>query len=121
MREIWPILSADFDAGVQQVPVVTRAHALGPHALDVVAKAPSVRVSFRWRYERLEALLGCALGYMPAAFPQPLGSGAYRHLYELSADLASEPWPSTDAQPTATRLVRRGTFAAWSQVSRLGS
>ena len=70
VREIWPILSADFDAGVQQVPVVTRAHALGPHALDVVAKAPSVRVAFRWRYQGLEALLGCALGYMPASLPQ---------------------------------------------------
>jgi len=117
VREIWPILSADFDAGVQHVPVVTRAHALGPHALDVVAKAPSVRVAFRWRYQGLEALLACALGYMPAAWPQALGGGAYRHLYELSADLASEPWPVTDGQPPTTRLVRRGTFAAWRQVS----
>lgn len=117
VREIWPILTADFDAGVQQEPVVTRAHALGPHALDMVAKAPSVRVSFRWRYQGLEALLACALGYMPAAFPQALGAGAYRHLYELSVDLASEPWPVPDGQPTSTRLVRRGTFAAWRQVS----
>jgi len=117
VREIWPILSADFDAGVQHVPVVTRAHALGPHALDVVAKAPSVRVAFRWRYQGLEALLACALGYMPAAWPQALGGGAYRHLYELSADLASAPWPVADGQPTGTRLVRRGTFAAWRQVS----
>jgi len=117
VRETWPILSADFDAGVQQVPVVTRAHALGPHALDVVAKAPSVRVAFRWRYQGLEALLACALGYMPAAHPQTLGGGAYRHLYELSADLASEAWPAADGQPPAVRLVRRGTFAAWRQVS----
>jgi hypothetical protein len=117
VREIWPILTAEFDPGVQQAPVVTRAHALGPRALDVVSKAPSVRVAFRWRYQGLEALLGCALGYMPAAFPQPLGSGAYRHLYELSADLASETWPDMDGQPTGTRLVRRGTFAAWRQVS----
>jgi hypothetical protein len=117
IREIWPILSADFDAGVQQVPVVTRAHALGPHALDVVARTPSVRIGFRWRYEGLQALLGCALGYMPAALPTPLGAGAYRHLYEVSADLASEPWPTADAQPPTARLVRRGTFAAWRQVS----
>jgi hypothetical protein len=117
VREIWPILTADFDPGVQQAPVVTRAHALGPHALDVIAHTPSVRVSFRWRYQGLEALLGCALGYMPASLPQPLGGGAYRHLYEVSADLASEPWPSTDSQPPTTRLVRRGTFAVWRQVS----
>lgn len=117
VRDIWPILSADFDAGVQQVPVVTRASALGPQALDVVGRTPSVRVAFRWRYAGLEALLGCALGYMPASMPQALGSGAYRHLYELSADLASEPWPTADAQPETTRLVRRGTFAAWRQVS----
>ena len=117
IREIWPILSADFDAGVQQVPVVTRAHALGPHALDVLAKAPSVRVTFRWRYQGLEELLACTLGYMPATLPQPLGAGAYRHIYEVSPDLGSEPWPSADSQPTGTRLVRRGTFAAWRQVS----
>jgi hypothetical protein len=117
VRELWPILSADFDSGVQQVPVVTRAHALGPHALDVMAKAPSVRIGFRWRYQGLEALLACALGYMPAALPQALGSGTYRHLYEVSEDLASEAWPSADAQPLTTRLVRRGTFAAWRQVS----
>jgi hypothetical protein len=117
VREIWPILSADFDPGVQQVPVVTRAHALGPHALDVAARAPSVRVAFRWRYQGLEALLALACGYMPAALPQALGSGAYRHLYEVSADLASEPWPVADSQPPGTRLVRRGTFAAWRQVS----
>jgi hypothetical protein len=117
VREIWPILSADFDAGVQQRPVVTRAHALGPHAQDVVSTAPSVRVSFRWRYQGLEAILASALGYMPASLPQSLGSGAYRHLYEVSADLASEPWPVPDGQPTGTRLVRRGTFAAWRQVS----
>jgi hypothetical protein len=117
VRDIWPILTADFDAGVQQVPVVTRAHALGPQALDVVSKAPSVRVAFRWRYQGLEALLACALGYMPAALPQTLGGGAYRHLYEVSADLASEPWPVEGGQPTGTRLVRRGTFAAWRQVS----
>ena len=117
VRELWPILSADFDPGVQQEPVVTRASAFGPHALDIVAQTPSVQVSFRWRYQGLEALLACALGYMPAAFPETLGSGAYRHLYELSADLASEPWPVPDGQPTSTRLVRRGTFAAWRQVS----
>ena len=117
VREIWPILTADFDAGVQQVPVVTRISALGPHALDVAATAPSVQISFRWRYQGLEALLACAMGYMPAAFPQVLGGGAYRHVYEISADLASEPWPVPDGQPTGTRLVRRGTFAAWRQVS----
>jgi len=117
MRQIWPILSADFDAGVQQTPVVTRARALGPQALDVVARAPSVRIAFRWRYQGLEALLACAMGYMPAGLPTSLGGGAYRHLYELSTDLASEPWPELDAQPQATRLVRRGTFAAWRQVS----
>jgi hypothetical protein len=117
IREIWPILSADFDTGVQQVPVVTRAHALGPHALDVLAKAPSVRVTFRWRYQGLEELLACTLGYMPATLPQPLGAGAYRHLYEVSPDLGSEPWPSADSQPIGTRLVRRGTFAVWRQVS----
>ena len=117
IRHIWPILSAEFDPGVQQVPVVSRATACGSHALDVVAKAPSVRIGFRWRYEGLEALLGCALGYMPAVLPQALGSGAYRHLYEVSTDLASEPWPVPDGQPTSTRLVRRGTFAVWRQVS----
>jgi hypothetical protein len=117
IREIWPILSADFDTGIQQVPVVTRAHALGPHALDVLAKAPSVRVTFRWRYQGLEELLACTLGYMPATLPQPLGAGAYRHLYEVSPDLGSEPWPSADSQPTGIRLVRRGTFVAWRQVS----
>lgn len=117
VREIWPILSADFDAGVQQAPVVTRAHALGPQALDVVARTPSVRIGFRWRYQGLEALLACALGYMPAALPQGLGGGAYRHLYEVSADLALEPWPLPDGQPPTIRLVRRGTFAAWRQVS----
>ena len=90
---------------------------LGPHALDVIAQTPSVRIGFRWRYQGLEDLLGVALGYMPAAFPQALGGGAYRHLYEVSADLASEPWPSADSQPLGTRLVRRGTFAAWRQVS----
>ena len=117
VREIWPILTADFDAGVQQEPVVTRAHALGPHAAFVVALRPACSVAFRWRYQGLEALLGCALGYMPAAFPHALGSGAYRHVYELSPDLASEPWPAADGQPATTRLVRRGTFAAWRQVS----
>ena len=117
VRELWPILSADFAPGVSQEPVVTRASAFGPHALDVVAKTPSVQVSFRWRYQGLEALLACALGYMPASLPHALGSGAYRHLYEISADLASEPWPVPDGQPTGTRLVRRGTFAAWRQVS----
>jgi len=104
MRQIWPILSADFDAGVQQTPVVTRARALGPQALDVVARAPSVRIAFRWRYQGLEALLACAMGYMPAGLPTSLGGGAYRHLYELSTDLASEPWPELDAQPQAAGL-----------------
>ena len=117
IRHIWPILSAEFDPGVQHVPVVSRATAFGPHALDVVAKAPSVRIGFRWRYEGLEDLLAIALGYMPAAFPEALGAGAYRHRYEISADLASAPWPAADGQPLTTRLVRRGTFAAWRQVS----
>lgn len=117
IREIWPILSAEFDMGVQLAPVVTRSSALGPQALDVMAKAPSVRIGFRWRYQGLEDLLALAFGYMPAALPTPLGGQAYRHRYELSADLASEPWPTADAQPSTTRLVRRGTFAAWRQVS----
>jgi len=117
VRETWPILSADFDHGVQLLPVVTRAHALGPQALDVVARTPSVRIRFRWRYQGLESLLALAFGYMPAALPQALGGGAYRHLYELSADLASEPWPAADGQEASTRLVRRGTFAVWRQVS----
>jgi hypothetical protein len=117
IHERWPILSADVDPGVQQAPVVTRAQALGPTGVDVVSLAPSVRVAFRWRYQGLEALLAAALGYMPAALPTPLGSGAYRHLYEVSADLAAEPWPTSDGQPAGTRLVRRGTFAAWRQVS----
>jgi len=117
VTERWPIVSADFDPGMSQAPVVTRAQTLGPTGVDVVSQAPSVRVAFRWRYQGLDSLLACALGYMPAALPTPLGTTAYRHLYEVSADLEATPWPTADAQPPTTRLVRRGTFAAWRQVS----
>ena len=86
VREIWPILSADFDAGVQQVPVVTRATALGPHALDVVAKAPSVRIGFRWRYQGLEALLAMC----PGLHASGLAAAARR--WRVSASVRTECW-----------------------------
>lgn len=112
-----PVTSVDFDPGVQQAPVVTRAQALGPSGLDVLSTAPGARLSLRWRYQDLETILAMALGYMPATYPAPLGGGAYQHLYECSADLAAELWPPADAQPPTTQLVRRGTLAAWRQVS----
>jgi hypothetical protein len=117
VSERLPLLDATFEPGVQQTPVVTRAASVGPAALDLAIRLPSVRLRFRWRYQGLEALLACALGYMPATLPEVLGPGVYRHLYELSPDLASEPWPSVDAQPPTARLVRRGTLAVDRQVS----
>lgn len=112
-----PLLEAEFDPGVAQAAAVTRAQSLGASGLDVLSQSPSVRLSLRWRYQGFEALLACALGYMPAALPTDLGGGAYRHLYELSSDLAGEPWPASDGQPGTIFLHRRGTFAAWRQVS----
>ena len=117
VRARLPLLSAEIDPGVTQTAVVTRAQTLGASGLDLLTRTPSVRVSLRLRYEGAEAFLASALGYMPASRPTALGSGVYEHLYELSADLASEAWPASDAQPPTVKLHRRGTFAAWRQVS----
>ena len=113
-----PSSAPDFDAGVQQVPVVTRAHALGPHALDVVAKAPSVRIELSLAISRPRSTAGVC----PGVHASGLAASAWQLARTGICTNSVLTWRRSPgrcqmASRQTTRLVRRGTFAAWRQVS----
>lgn len=118
-----PLLDVDANDGVQKEGARTTSSGLGPIAFDLLHIAPTLRLPLQLRYQGLEALWACALGfgakrYGATANPETLATGAYKHRYELDSTMGALPWMLGEGFQLGTELqlgqrrIRRGTFAA---------
>lgn len=120
-----PLLDAQVGDGVNKTGAYTQDSGFGPIGYDLTGIVPAITLPLQMRYQGLEQLWACALGFMAGRIsgtlmPQTLATGAYRHLYELDDHLSALwPWMYNDgwqfqspAEITwGARKVRRGTVA----------
>lgn len=129
LTALLPLLDVRLSDGIETEPHEGASSGLGPEAVVVTGIAPTASLTLKARYEGLETLWACALGYMAkrigtTVMPELLAAGVYRHLYEIDTGL-STLWPwGADADgflaaelSSGQRKVRRGTFAVDLQVS----
>ena len=124
-----PILDVQPNDGVEKAETGSIETGLGPTGFDVLSVMPTATVSLKARYQGLEQLWACALGYMAkrigaTVLPETLAAGVYRHLFELDASLSTAAgWTLADGFQVGSELlvgqrrVRRGTYAVDYQVS----
>lgn len=112
----------DDRAGV--VPITTRNTLGSATHVDTISRSLEVPFSLDARYEGLEVLWACALGYQAKRIggtlnPEQLEVGAYRHRFEIDTRLHAEAWTYSDGFITGTELtygqrkVRRMTIASY--------
>lgn len=122
VTQLLPLLDFDGNDGVSKEGARTTTSGLGPIAFDLTSITPTLRVPLQLRYQGLEPLWACALGFGAKRFsstlnPETLATGAYRHRYELDSVMGAVPWMLGEGfqlgeGSIGQRRVRRGTFAA---------
>lgn len=123
VAQLLPLLDVEANDGVQKIGAYTTTAARGPIAFDLLHRAPTLRLPLQLRYQGLEPLWACALGFGAKRFgatlnPEPLAAGAYKHRYELDMVMGGIPWMLGEGFQLGTELqlgqqrIRRGTFAA---------
>lgn len=129
LTALLPLLDIAANDGVEKAGTGSVETGLGPTGFDVLSVMPTATVSMKARYQGLEPLWACALGYMAkrigaTVMPETLAAGVFRHLLELDASLSTAAgWTLADGFQVGTELlvgqrrVRRGTFAVDFQVS----
>jgi hypothetical protein len=123
VTQLLPLLDYAANDGVEKAGTRTTTSGIGPVAFDLMNIAPSLQIPLQLRYQGLEQLWACALGFGAKRFgatlnPETLATGAYKHRYELDSVVGATPWMLGEGFQVGTELqlgqrrIRRGTFAA---------
>ena len=115
-------VKTDANDGATKAGTVTTDAWYAPTAFDLLNITPTLRLPSQLRYQGLEQLWACTLGFGARRFgstnnPETLATGAYKHRYELDSVMGATPWmlgegwQLGDGLQLGQRRIRRGTVA----------